>query len=240
MTFRVDFSSVESRNSNLKEIHEAEYAILVKNKTSLNFQYWENRDEIRYYNELFNELEEEDQKMDYPKLTDKLFLILCLTASFYLRFQNPDIWLYRFLCGSLFIYTFYSVIREFIIFGTTGHSFTNVSKMHKGLEPLIAKNVVHYDNMVKYHALRLRLFALDHRKLEWKVIVLALDFVLDLVLLTCALVLIFEKDSLIKPAIFDGICYVGLSVFGMIFSGFHFYKCADNWEWLLNLKSRLY
>ncbi|CAL2043037.1 unnamed protein product [Caenorhabditis brenneri] len=200
---KINDDNDENQKSHLKEMYEAVYAALVKNNRYFNFKYWRYRDEERYYDELFKELERENEVMDYPKLDEKVFLIIAVIGSFYYRTMNPDIYLYRLLSVIGFTFMFYFFTRETFNMSTNGSSVTRTDTLYYFLNPLLLKS-----NTAKLDKYRRRLLSLDNRQCKSIFILLILEICFKIVIFCLGFALAcMPTDEKIRTLIFDTFCY---------------------------------
>ncbi|CAL2043038.1 unnamed protein product [Caenorhabditis brenneri] len=224
----------------MKQIYEEEYAALVKSNQKSNYEYWEDKNDDRYYNELLNELDAENQKpIDYPNLTEKILLTISLIISFYISTASPpDFTMYEYVPVGSLCFMFYFLIKEPVTVGFVGRSFIRVSKYHNNLDNFIHQRVKPYDDIRKNHEIRLRIFALDNRKNKWTIIFLTLDIVFNFVMIILAIALKYYRKDTYRSSMFepDPYAYLWISALSIIFSSVYLKITVDNWEWLQNAK----
>ncbi|EGT30748.1 hypothetical protein CAEBREN_21143 [Caenorhabditis brenneri] len=104
--------SQQNEDNRLKERYEVCYASLPDEKPNYKFVFWESKDEARYYTEILNNLDKEIKKINYPRIADKVYIILAVSASLYNTSPNPKMWLYLFLSGLAYLYAVFEILTE--------------------------------------------------------------------------------------------------------------------------------
>lgn len=241
----VDSQVLENQRNHLKQVYEAEYAALIRNNEKFNFKFWQRKDEVRYFNELLNELEAENQKpCDYPKISDKIFLILAVSTSFYISAPPSDETIYGLVSVCALLFCLYFVIRESVIAGCVGRSLKTLAVYYLFLNIFFLKDLNRDDNIVKYQEIKLRILALDNRQNVWKITLLVFDLLFHVVLFILTVVLWYTRQNVYNFKLEnrpypDAFMYFFICVLSIIFTSLYLLMAVGNWNWVRHSKFKL-
>ncbi|CAL2043040.1 unnamed protein product [Caenorhabditis brenneri] len=145
---------------------ELAYPDFVKKLPKFHSIFWRDKDNIRYYNELLNELNNEKRRsVTYPRILDKVLLILMLIAMLYNSGPQPDMAAYAFLSVIPFLFIFYFVGGEAIQMRKGNRLPLEFQRFYEKLDKFTSMVPSNHNEKLGYQNLKFRMIAcLDHHQ----------------------------------------------------------------------------
>ncbi|EGT30914.1 hypothetical protein CAEBREN_23229 [Caenorhabditis brenneri] len=170
-------------------IYESVYSELVKKHPRLHFLFWKGKDNIRYYNEVLNELNIQHQRpINYPRITDKVLLILILIVMLYNSGPQPDMVVYGFLSVLSFLYPFYFLFVETLAMRNGDRLPFEFRGFYKRLDAFTSMVPSNHNEKLAYQKLKLRMLAcLDNQQCTVNIIILLLDVIVNGVMIAVSI-----------------------------------------------------
>lgn len=222
--------------------YEVIYARILEQFPKFHSKFWKGKDDVRYYNEVLNELDIENQRPNtYPRVADKVLLILAVLVSLYNSGPNPDIGVYGLISIFSFLFIFYFELGEAYHIHNGNRSPYEVQQYYEYLSSLSSKNPsTHYEEQ-EYHNLSLRVFALDNGQCVVDMSVLLIDILVNVILIVVSLLTLrIRTENGVKSQYLDAFFQMFVCGFSIGFSTLYIVISLDNWRQLQKLKAQLF
>ncbi|CAL2043039.1 unnamed protein product [Caenorhabditis brenneri] len=227
----------------LMALFEKTYSELPEEKPKFHSLFWHGKDDVRFYNELLNELTIENRRpITYPNIKDKAILILILIAMLYNSGpQQSNINAYCFLSVFLFSYIFYIVIREPIKMCQPNRcTILELERFYEKLNTFITMNPTHQEEIRGYQKLKFRMLAcLENQNCGVSLIVLLLDILINCAMIAVSILILCVRAGNGLEFSPDPILHIFTCAISISFTLVYFNVCYKNWRWLKKFKSEL-
>ncbi|CAL2044402.1 unnamed protein product [Caenorhabditis brenneri] len=222
--------------------YEASYSRTVDNIPKFHSSFWRGIDNLRYYNEVLGELTFENQRsVTYPKIIDKVLLIMILIAMLYNSGPQPDMVAYGFLSVLLFLFIIYFLYSEAVQMRKGNRLPLEFKRYYEMLDTFSSMVPSNNDEKLEYHKLKLRMFAsLDDWQCTVIIMILLLDIIINSVMIAISIIILgVRADNGYRNCHLDAFLHIISCSFYTGCTLLYFIVCFQNWKWLRKFKSEL-